>query len=334
MSKTCPMTQPAGVDAGMDIMANSYAYNAGLFMQAMRAADPSAQLGVPWAFNGAVGGAGVQDYTEWNDTVLGSPATQPVHQLRGRALVSVRLRRGHRCGRHPTAQAVIQSVEQIPADYAKIRDALTANGLPKAQVIVGETGVSYLATNVPCTPTGALFAAGDVLEWLAAGAQSVDWWPLDTDANLGTKCANIDEGMFTNIGTPNTPYIGYLLASPWRSRTRSSLADDLQPGRCARVPVGAARRSGRGGLHQHRYLDLGEGHRRRVAGREPDDGQLQRGRPERGEYLKTVAGTTTASAIAGGITLPAESILVLKSGKPAEITVGAGPPARSRPGPG
>ena len=94
VSSTCPMDQPAGVDAGMEIMADSYAANAEQFMVAMKAADPSAQLGVPWAFSGAVGGAGVQDNSEWNDTVSRRCA---VHQLRGRALLSIRLRRRHGC---------------------------------------------------------------------------------------------------------------------------------------------------------------------------------------------------------------------------------------------
>ena len=41
------------------------------------------------------------------------------------------------------------------------------------------------------------------------------------------------------------------------------------------------------------------------------------------EHTKIVDGTTTAGAIAGGITLPAESILVLKSHLPSKVTLGA-----------
>jgi alpha-L-arabinofuranosidase len=186
VSSTCPMDQPAGVDAGMEIMADSYAANAEQFMVAMKAADPSAQLGVPWAFSGAVGGAGVQDNSEWNDTVLGDDA-QNISFVDAH-FYPFAFGGDTGAGRNPTAQTVIQSVENIPTDFATIRATLNKYD-PTAQVIVGETGVSYRATNVPCTPTGALFAAGGALEWLAAGAQSVDWWPLDTDANLGTKCA-------------------------------------------------------------------------------------------------------------------------------------------------
>ena len=68
-SATCPMVVE-GQEAGMETMADSYAANAAQFMAAMQAADPSAQIGVPWAFDNTVGGAEVDDNDVWNDTVL------------------------------------------------------------------------------------------------------------------------------------------------------------------------------------------------------------------------------------------------------------------------
>ena len=65
----------------------------------------------------------------------------------------------------------------VPALLTQIRGELDVYD-PGAQVVVGETGVSNNETTTVCTPTGALFAAGDVLSWLAAGAASVDWWDL------------------------------------------------------------------------------------------------------------------------------------------------------------
>ena len=50
-------------------------------------------------------------------------------------------------------------------------------------MVVGETGVSNNETTTVCTPAGALFAAGDVLSWLAAGAKSVDWWDMNNYGN-------------------------------------------------------------------------------------------------------------------------------------------------------
>jgi hypothetical protein len=319
VSTTCPMNQPAGVDAGMEMMAGSYAYNAGLYMQAMLAADPSAQLGVPWAFSGAVGGAGVQDYTEWNDTVLGDD---------GQYIGFVDAHwypfafGGDTGGKHPTAQAVIRSVEQIPADYATIRATLNTYD-PGAKVIVGETGVSYLATNVPCTPAGALFAAGDALEWLAAGAQSIDWWPLDTNANLGAKCTLPDEGMFTNAGHPNTPYIGYLLASALaqpnaelKSLTTSNPTDVLAFQSV--LPDGQVAVA---------LINTDTSSSEKVKVSTSLDGSLTtesyRAGSQNAANTKTTAGTTSASAIAGGITLPAESILVLKTLKPSALALAA-----------
>jgi hypothetical protein len=310
VSSTCPMTQPAGLAAGMEILADSYAANAKQFMVAIRAADPSAQLGVPWAFDGTVGGAGVIDNGIWNDTVLGDD--------------------GHYIGfvdahwypfsfggdmatdGNPTAQTVIRSVEQIPAQYAKIRAKLNAYD-PGAKVIVGETGVSYLATNVPCTPAGALFAAGDALEWLAAGAQSIDWWPLDTAANLGAKCAKPDEAMFTNAGHPNTPYIGYLLASALaqpkaelKSLTTSNPADVLAFQSV--LPDGQVAVA---------LINTDTARSEKVKVSTSLAGNLTTESYSAGDQkttnLTTVTAATTESAIAGGITLPAESILVLES---------------------
>ena len=319
IGSTCPMNQPAGTDAGMDIMANSYAANAAQFMAAMQTADPTIAMGVPWAFDGSVGGAGVQDNTEWNNTVLGDDA-QYISFVDAHYYPFAF--GGDTGGRNPTAQAVIQSVEQIPSDYATIRSALTANGLPNASVIVGETGVSYLATNVPCTPTGALFAAGDALEWLAAGAQSIDWWPLDTDANLGDACAAPDEAMFTNAGHPNTPYVGYLLASALAqpgadlSALTSSNPDVLAfqsvlpDGQVAVALINTDTSSSQ-------KVTVGTS----LTGNLSSDSYIPPNQTS--EYLTTVTGSTTARSVAGGITLPAESIVVLKTQKPAAITVGA-----------
>ena len=74
-SATCPRHWRRG----MTVMTESYAANAADFMAAMKAADPTAQLGVPWAFDGTVGGAGVGNNNMWNSTILSDAAG---HQLR------------------------------------------------------------------------------------------------------------------------------------------------------------------------------------------------------------------------------------------------------------
>jgi hypothetical protein len=321
----CPMDQPAGTAAGMEELATSYATHAASFMTAMKSVNSNAQLVVPYANDGTVGGASVADNTDWNNIVIGDDAKyiSAVDEhwydfgFVGNA----------GAGGNPTAQDVIQSVETIPSEDAKIEATLSADGDPSAKVIVGETGVSYQDTNIPCTPAGALFAAGDALEWLSSGAVSVDWWPLNTDSNIKYTAAACkpDEAMFTNPakGTPQplSPYTGYLLASQLAkpnahlSSVTTSNAQVLEfqsvlpNGQTAvalintntsdaeRVTVGTLT----GGLTTQTYS----------AGN------------QNAANTKIVNGTTTASAVAGGVTLPRESIVVLKTLKPSAMALTA-----------
>jgi len=317
---TCPMSSEGQV-AGLTTMADSYATNAGLFMSAMKTADPDAQLGVPWAFDSTVGGAAVGNNYIWNDTVLGQDGPDISFVDAHWYPFSFGGDMGN--GNNPSAQAVIQSVEQIPSEYTKIQSTLNTYD-PGAKVIIGETGVSYLATNAPCTPAGALFAAGDVLSWLAAGAQSVNWWPLETNANLGATCTNPDEGMFTSTGAPSSPYMGYLLASALAQPNaqlsalppqgdgdvlgfQSVLPDNQVAVALINTNTSASEKftvsTGLTGYLSTETYSAGD---------------------QNATNSQTVAGTTTAGAVADGITLPAESIVILResTAKPSAITLG------------
>jgi hypothetical protein len=207
---TCPQTAQGAVN-GMKTLATSYAVNAGQFLKAMKAADQGAVLGVPYAFGPEVSGAEVVDNQQWNDTVL---------RADGRYIGFVDAHyypftfSGSTGGANPTDADVLHALQKIPSLHTSIRQEL-AKHVPSAAVIIGETAVSNGATTTVCTPVGAVFAAGDVLSWLAAGAQSVDWWSLNDTANTGATCANPGSGLF-NAATrpePETPYYGYLLAS-------------------------------------------------------------------------------------------------------------------------
>ena len=207
---TCPQVTQ-GNAAGTQTLATSYAVNALPFLRAMKAAGPAARIGVPWAFGSAVTGAAVPDSQEWNDTVLGRD---------GRYVSFVDAHYypfsfgGATGGSNPTDQQVLQSLMAVPGLYRQIRGELDAYD-PRAAVVVGESGVSNNETTTVCTPAGALFAAGDVLSWLAAGARSVSWWDMNNYGNTGATCANPDYGMFTSGSppVPETPYYGYVLAS-------------------------------------------------------------------------------------------------------------------------
>jgi hypothetical protein len=316
---TCPMNSEATDADGIQTMATSYAYNAGLYMQAMQAMDSSAQFGVPWAFDGTVGGAGVRNNDIWNSTVLGTDAQYISFVDAHWYAFSFGGDAG--AGGKPSVQTVIRSVEKIPAEYAKIQAELNTYD-PSATVTVGETGVSYLATNIPCIPAGALFAAGDVLSWLAAGAKSVDWWPLDTNANLGNTCASPDEGMFTNTGKPLTTYTGYLLASALaRPNAQLSSLTTSDP-----ADVLAYQSVLPNGQVAVALINTNTSAAEKVTVGTSLAGNLSTVSYSAGNQnstnTKTVGGTTTASAVAKGVTLPRESILVLKSARPSAMTLG------------
>jgi hypothetical protein len=317
---TCPMsTTELGPGPGLDLVAQSYAAHAGDYLTAMKKADPNAKIGVPWAFDGGVGGAAVADNNEWNDTILkadganisfvdahwyafGFPGNMGAHG-------------------NPTAQQVIQSVFSIPSEYAKIRGTLNTYD-PGAQVIVGETGVSFLPTNAPCTPAGALFSAGDALSWLAAGAQTVDWWPVATGDNKGNACNTQDEAMFTGTGVPTSMYYGYKLAAALAqpmaqlsTLTTSDNADVLAfqsvlPGGQVVVALINTNTSGA------KKVSFGSS----LSGYLATQSYAAAGQNAANNTI--VTGQTTANAVAGGVTLPAESILILKELKPAAITLG------------
>ena len=316
---TCTWSTQADVQA----LATSYATHAKAYMLAMKAQNPNAQLGVPWAFDNTVGGASVGFNNVWNDTVLGADA-----QYIG--FVDAHwypMSFGGNAGGtgNPTVQAVIQSVTQIPSEYAKIQTELNALD-PTAKVIVGETGVSYLKTNVPCIPAGALFAAGDALEWLAAGAQGIDWWPMDTDTNLhynGTNCQQ-DEAMFSNPAKntplPLTPYVGYLMASAL-AKPGAQLSALTQQGDVlgfqSVLPNGQVADA---------FINTSTSKAETVNVPGQLTGFLSKQTYSAGNQnasnTRIVTGSTIAAAIAGGLNLPAESITVLQTVKPSAITVG------------
>jgi len=309
---TCP-EWAQGEAAGTQTLADSYAVNARPFLIAMRHADPAAEVGVPWAFGSQVPGAFVADNAEWNDTVLGRDGSlvgfvdahyYPFDFFGGTG------------GANPTDQQVLQALTAVPALYGQIRAELGARA-PRAQVVIGETGVSNHETTTGCTPVGALFAAGDVLSWLSAGAVSVDWWAMHNYGTTAGTCAGPNYAMFTSgrPTVPKTPYYGYLLASVLArphallaTMTTSDPADVLAYQ--SRLP---------GGSETVAFLNTDTAAARTVT--------FRPGAPLRGRLLswsysagdqntadsRIVRGTVPASSLAGGITLPAESLVILQA---------------------
>jgi hypothetical protein len=310
--QTCPQTTE-GSAAGTKTLATSYAAHALRFLQAMKAADPSAVIGVPWAFGSSVNGSAVADNDEWNATVLTADRVDV-------GFVDAHWYpfdfSGSTGGANPTDAQVLQSLRTIPSLDASIKAGLAAHA-PGAAVVIGETAVSNATTTTVCTPVGALFAAGDTLSWLAAGAQSVDWWDLNNDGNTGSACTKPDYGLVTSAATPAamTPYYGYLLASILAKpgaqlgfMTTSDPADVLAYQ--AVLP---------GGKHAVAFINLDTSTARTVtfpatAGL---TGTLRSSAYSAGAQnaaqSTVVTGTASAASITSGITLPAESITVLET---------------------
>jgi hypothetical protein len=309
---TCPQTTQ-GNATGTQTLATSYAVNAQPFLVAMKKADPAAQIGVPWAFGSTVSGAAVPDNSEWNNTVLGRD---------GRYVSFVDAHyypfsfSGATGGSNPTDQQVLQGLMSVPSLYRQIRGELDAYD-PEAQVVVGETGVSNSETTTVCTPAGALFAAGDVLSWLAAGARSVDWWDMNNYGNTGASCTNPDFGMFTSGSppAPETPYYGYVLASVL-ARPDALLAT-MGTSDPADVLAYQSRLSA--GTEAVAFINTNTSSAETVSFRPgvPLRDQLRTWTYSAASQNATdsaiVQGTMNASSLAQGITLPPESMVVLES---------------------
>jgi hypothetical protein len=307
---TCPQVTE-GNAAGTQTLATSYAVNARQFLLAMKAADPRAQIGVPWAFGSEVPGASVPDNAEWNNTVLGADGKYA-------SFVDAHYYpfffSGATGGANPTDQQVLQSLQQVPSLYAEIRTELNAYD-PKASVVVGETGVSNNETTTVCTPAGALFAAGDVLSWLAAGAKGVDWWDMNNYGNTTSNCTNPDYGFFTSSSPPaaETPYYGYVLASVL-ARPHALLATLATSDPADVLAYQALLPSGK---YAVAFINTSTSAAQTVTYRAPLFGTLNTWSYSAANQNATnsdiVTGTTPASAVAGSITLPAESMTILQT---------------------
>ena len=307
---TCPQVTE-GDAAGTQTLATSYAVNASQFLTAMKTANPSARIGVPWAFGSDVPGASVPDNTEWNNTVLRADGKNVSFVDAHYYPFSFG---GGTGGANPTDQQVLQSLEQIPALYRGIRTELNAYD-PKASVVVGETGVSNNETTTVCTPAGALFAAGDVLSWLAAGANSVDWWDMNNYGNTTGTCVNPDYGLFTSSSPPvaETPYYGYLLASVLAkphallSTLSTSDASDVLAYQSL-LPDGKVAVA---------LINTNTGAAEKVTFHAPLPGALRTWSYSAGNQNSAnsniITGTAPAASFAHGITLPAESVTVLET---------------------
>jgi hypothetical protein len=191
--------QTMGSIPGMQLIAQSYIAHAPAFMTAIKAADPSAAIVLPYA----ISPPGNSGYV-WNDAVM--PALRSYYQG-----IDVLWYPSFTTAQAPDA-TILSYLSTIPERAAAIK-ADIAQYAPGVFWMIGETNSSNKATLTPDKPVGAVFAAGDALSWLAQGAANVDWWQQADEQNSGGILSNPSYSMFDSDGAPQTPYWGWLLAS-------------------------------------------------------------------------------------------------------------------------
>jgi hypothetical protein len=309
---SCP-TNTQGITEGISTMAKSYAANALLFMRAMKAVDHSVVIGVPWAFATSLSSYDPAASTNWNKTVLATDGAYVGFIDAHYYPFSVAGQTGS--SGNPSDAQVLAALEAIPSQMKSIRDGLAAYA-PTAGVVIGETSMSAEPTTAECTPLGAVFAAGDALSWIAAGAQTVDWWDLNNYGNSGSTCVNADYGMLTSSSDPKpeTPYYGYLLAS--KLATKGAQLNVLHTSSGTVLGFSSVLVSGKRAVA---FLNLSTAASQKVTYAAPPglSGIVQSSSYSAGKQNSSnslvVSGSTSVSVGVNSVTLPPESITVLET---------------------
>src|SRR5712664_143382 len=178
----CPYSQAGSGSAGIKWFAKSYLAHAPAFIKAVRKADPSVKVVLPYAIS-PPGSSGHL----WNDMTMSA--------LKGKYKGINVLWYPSSSSTSPSVQTALSYLTQIPARAAAIKADLRKYA-PKAFWMIGEENVSNQATTMVCQPVTAVFAAGSALAWLAQGAGNVNWWTASTGNNKNGQCANADFAMF------------------------------------------------------------------------------------------------------------------------------------------
>jgi hypothetical protein len=157
----------------------SYAANALPYFQAMHAADPSAQVGFPYALTidqCAGCGTWIADPALWNKAILSQDGSQvdfaDVHWYPNFGTVTL-----------SNAQ-MFDSVNRIPAVMQSVRDTLDQYN-PSDKIVVGESSVAQSNIVYTAQPVMALFTAATALSFISHGAVSYDWWQLHDSGPTG-----------------------------------------------------------------------------------------------------------------------------------------------------
>jgi len=194
----CPYSQYGSGSAGIRQFARSFIAHAPAFIRAVHQADPSVKVVLPYAISPPRNSGYIWDHA----VMAGLNDYQGINVLWYPSLT----------GSNPSAQTALSWLTEIPVRAAAIKADIRKYA-PSAFWLIGETNIANHPIGAVCTPTGAVFAAGSALGWLAQGATNVNWWGQTDGDNAYGQCRNPDFSMFDLTGYPNPPYKGFLLAS-------------------------------------------------------------------------------------------------------------------------
>jgi hypothetical protein len=207
----------------------SYADNAAQFIQAMKAVDPSIQVGlvVTAPGNWPDGQTSASSPEPWNNTVLASDCLVanfvsvhwypqgPTGESDAGLLAASANGEGTSVSYTPSIPSMVSTLRAELSDYCGAH----ASGV---QIMTTETNsVSYNPGKQTTSLVNALYLADDYLTWLENGVTSVDWWdvhnsvaPYDNNSpNLYGATTYGDYGLLSagDTGEPpaNTPFPDY-----------------------------------------------------------------------------------------------------------------------------
>lgn len=226
-----------------------YAEKASTYIQAMKAVDPSIQIGVDLIAPGTYSHS-----AEWNTTVLGTLAK--LGTLPDFVIV-------HWYAQNPGGEndrALLASTEQIGTMMSTLRQQLSPYGKSLPVFVTETNSVSSNPGRQTTSLTNALFLANDILDWLQSGASNVDWWALHNGATAGNSASTLygttnygDYGLLSNgssvngyneppVNTPFPDYYGYEmlgpLAQPGATLVATGSSNTMVTAHASRMPNG------------------------------------------------------------------------------------------------
>jgi alpha-L-arabinofuranosidase len=188
--------------------AEGYATNALAFIKAMKAADPGIQIGIPVLATDATS----TRYYGWDTTVL---------KKLGPYIDFVDVHWYPMFTKGPDA-AVLATPSEIAPNFAALQQLLTKDGDGRhISIQVGETNSEAQGYPQTSSLTNALYLAETVPALLANGAQTVDWWALQSGLQGNDSTGVGDLGLLSsgsqdclpasNLCAPpvDTPYPDY-----------------------------------------------------------------------------------------------------------------------------